>query len=240
MYKELKNYFNNDISNTIVFHNESNIDYIINTIKETVLPKNLKMYTDRSKDKTFLALKYPIDNHEIELFMDSPLNYVEYYKCFKGVFVIDLSNYVDNWKSSNIDKLIEYIRDSNKDMVFILLMNCSIADRERIFNRFDSKMTIDKFEVSSPHENELSEYLVNSIKARCYALPENIIPNLDYLFSNEYDLCKVTSFGDVDAIVNKTVRILLSNSNIDTNAILNEIKRYTENINTNERTTIGF
>lgn len=239
MYKQLSDYFKNKISNTIVFHDETSSDYVVNIIRITVLPINAKKYPDRDKGKTFLALKYPTDNHEIDLFMDSPLNYVQYYKYFKGVFVVDLSDYADNLESKNIDRLIEYINSSNKEMKFVLLISCSINDREKIFKRFESKLLIDKFDLSIPEQDELKEYFTNSIKEKYHSL--SIEPsNIEHLFEKEFEMNKITSYGDVDAIINKITRILINNSNADADTICGEIRRYTESRKTKKQITIGF
>lgn len=241
MYTKLKNYFSSfSITNTIIFHNESDISNLVDIIKAAVLPINEKKFKDRDAEKTFLALKYPTRNENINLFLDSPLNYVHYYKYFKGLFVIDLSNYADNWGSDNISRLAEYINNMSEsaDFSVALLVPCSVEEREKLFSIFEQKLSkVNKLELATPDKDELLNYFFEQINTTHLPLSHGEITDIENIVMTGCEQGMVLSFSDIDAMVNKIIALTADSSGVN---IASKINEYLKRKNAKKIKTIGF
>lgn len=241
MYTKLKNYFSSfSIMNTIIFHNESDVSNLVNIIKATVLPINEKKFKDRDAEKTFLALKYPTRNEDINLFLDSPLNYVQYYKHFKGLFVIDLSNYTDNWRSDNISRLSEYINNMSEsaDISVALLVHCSLEEREKIFSIFEQKLSIvNKLELATPDKDELFNHFFDQISRTQLPLSDGEITDIENIVMTGCEHGTVSSFSDIDVMVNKIIALTADSSCTN---IASKINEYLKRKKVKKIKTIGF
>lgn len=126
-------FVNNIYENKVffVFHNEkSDVENNIVEPMKTLLKPLLKTkYFDRSFEENLVCLRYPNpDARETEFacFFDSPFCAAFQHKEFKGVFIIDVSNYT-SVVDKPINDLEQYIKENaSDDFCFICLFDSSL------------------------------------------------------------------------------------------------------------------
>lgn len=143
----LKDIFRFENANVImVFHNEKDTYNIINQIKDEAISETASAFTERDKKETFLSLKYPSPNESINTFngfFDSPKCVSMLYSKFKGVFVVDCTDYDTNFiKSPAFEKLVSYVNEeANPEFKFILLFSQTI--KSNVENKFKDSFSHD-------------------------------------------------------------------------------------------------
>lgn len=144
----LKDIFRFENANVImVFHNEKDTYNIINQIKDEAISETASAFTERDKKETFLSLKYPAPNESINTFngfFDSPKCVSMLYSNFKGVFVVDCTDYDTNSvKSPAFEKLVSYVNEeANPEFKFILLFSQTIKSSS-VENKFKDSFSHD-------------------------------------------------------------------------------------------------
>lgn len=125
-------------SNVIfLFHNETEnvegniIDYIVSKISYDLV----NMYPERNIEESLVVLQYPSLNspeYIFNQFFDSPQCISLMFSTFKGIFVIDCSEY-NNFDNIHLNNLIEYIKEnSSSTFKFIVLMSQNCKERAKI------------------------------------------------------------------------------------------------------------
>ena len=143
----LKDIFRFKNANVImVFHNEKDTYNIISQIKDEAISETASAFTERDKKETFLSLKYPAPNESLNTFngfFDSPKCVSMLYSKFKGVFVIDCTDYDTNSvKSLAFEKLVSYVNEeANHEFKFILLFNQGV--KSNVENKFKNSFSHD-------------------------------------------------------------------------------------------------
>lgn len=143
----LKDIFRFENANVImVFHNEKDTYNIISQIKDEAISETASAFTERDKKETFLSLKYPAPNESINTFngfFDSPKCVSMLYSKFKGVFVIDCTDYDANFiKSPAFEKLVSYVNEeANPEFKFILLFSQTV--KSNVENKFKDSFSHD-------------------------------------------------------------------------------------------------
>lgn len=143
----LKDIFRFENANVImVFHNEKDTYNIINQIKDEAISETASAFAERDKKETFLSLKYPSPNESINTFngfFDSPKCVSMLYSKFKGVFVVDCTDYDTNFiKSPAFEKLVSYVNEeANPEFKFILLFSQTI--KSNVENKFKDSFSHD-------------------------------------------------------------------------------------------------
>ena len=143
----LKDIFRFENANVImVFHNEKDTYNIISQIKDEAISETASAFTERDKKETFLSLKYPAPNESINTFngfFDSPKCVSMLYSKFKGVFVIDCTDYDTNFiKSPAFEKLVSYVNEeANPEFKFILLFSQTV--KSNVENKFKNSFSHD-------------------------------------------------------------------------------------------------
>lgn len=130
----------------MVFHNEKDACNIIKQIKDEVISETASAFTERDKKETFLSLKYPAPNESpntFNSFFDSPKCVSMLYSKFKGVFVVDCTDYDTNSvKSPAFEKLVSYVNEeANPEFKFILLF--SQTAKNNVENKFKDSFSRD-------------------------------------------------------------------------------------------------
>lgn len=143
----LKDIFRFENANVImVFHNEKDACNIIKQIKDKVIPETASAFTERDKKEIFLSLKYPAPNESLNTFnsfFDSPKCVSMLYSKFKGVFVVDCTDYDTNSvKSPAFEKLVSYVNEeANPEFKFILLFSQTV--KSDVENKFKDSFSHD-------------------------------------------------------------------------------------------------
>lgn len=143
----LKDIFRFENANVImVFHNEKDTYNIINQIKDEAISETASAFTERDKKETFLSLKYPSPNESINTFngfFDSPKCVSMLYSKFKGVFVVDCTDYDTNFiKSPAFKKLVSYVNEeANSEFKFVLILNQAV--KSNVENKFKDSFSCD-------------------------------------------------------------------------------------------------
>lgn len=143
----LKDIFRFKNANVImVFHNEKDTYNIISQIKDEAISETSSAFTERDKKETFLSLKYPAPNESINTFngfFDSPKCVSMLYSKFKGVFVVDCTNYDTNCvRSPAFEKLVSYVNEeANPEFKFILLFSQTV--KSNVENKFKDSFSHD-------------------------------------------------------------------------------------------------
>lgn len=144
----LKDIFRFENANVImVFHNEKDACNIIKQIKDEVISETASAFTERDKKEIFLSLKYPAPNESLNTFnsfFDSPKCVSMLYSKFKGVFVVDCTDYDTNSvKSPAFEKLVSYVNEeANPEFKFILLFSQTIKSNN-VENKFKDSFSHD-------------------------------------------------------------------------------------------------
>lgn len=130
----------------MVFHNEKDACNIIKQIKDEVISETASAFTERDKKEIFLSLKYPAPNESLNTFnsfFDSPKCVSMLYSKFKGVFVVDCTDYDTNSvKSPAFEKLVSYVNEeANPEFKFILLFSQTI--KSSVENKFKDSFSHD-------------------------------------------------------------------------------------------------
>lgn len=130
----------------MIFHNENDACNIIKQIKDEVISETASAFTERDKKETFLSLKYPAPNESINTFngfFDSPKCVSMLYSKFKGVFVVDCTDYdINSIKSPAFEKLVSYVNEeANPEFKFILLF--SQTNKSNVKNKFKDSFSHD-------------------------------------------------------------------------------------------------
>lgn len=156
-----------------LFHNETEnvkdniIDYIISRISSVLI----NMYPERNIEESLVALQYPSSNsseHIFNQFFDSPRCASMMFSTFKGIFVIDCSEY-KNFDNVHLNNLVEYIKEnSSSTFKFIVLMSqsCEKAAKIHIIDTHINSASIINLEIDKSYLNEFIDleeynYLVN-------------------------------------------------------------------------------
>ena len=85
----------------------------------------------RDEYESYLELRYPAgDERELQLFYASPSVHCKFYNQFIGTFVIDISLLVKDQYSNDLNRLLEYIKQNNQQIRYILVATGS--DREAL------------------------------------------------------------------------------------------------------------
>lgn len=143
----LKGIFRFENANVImVFHNEKDACNIIKQMKDKVISETASAFTERDKKEIFLSLKYPAPNESLNTFnsfFDSPKCVSMLYSKFKGVFVVDCTDYDTNSvKSPAFEKLVSYVNEeANPEFKFILLFSQTI--KSSVENKFKDSFSHD-------------------------------------------------------------------------------------------------
>ena len=143
----LKDIFRFENANVImVFHNEKVACNIIKQMKDKVISETASAFTERDKKEIFLSLKYPAPNESLNTFnsfFDSPKCVSMLYSKFKGVFVVDCTDYDTNSvKSPAFEKLVSYVNEeANPEFKFILLFSQTI--KSSVENKFKDSFSHD-------------------------------------------------------------------------------------------------
>lgn len=143
----LKDIFRFENANVIMaFHNEKDACNIIKQIKDEVISETASAFTERDKKEIFLSLKYPAPNENLNTFnsfFDSPKCVSMLYSKFKGVFVVDCTDYDTNFiKSPAFEKLVSYVNEeANPEFKFILLFSQTI--KSNVENKFKDSFSHD-------------------------------------------------------------------------------------------------
>lgn len=143
----LKDIFRFENANVImVFHNEKDACNIIKQMKDKVISETASAFTERDKKEIFLSLKYPAPNESLNTFnsfFDSPKCVSMLYSKFKGVFVVDCTDYDTNSvKSPAFEKLVSYVNEeANPEFKFILLFSQTI--KSSVENKFKDSFSHD-------------------------------------------------------------------------------------------------
>lgn len=143
----LKDIFRFENANVImVFHNEKDACNIIKQIKDKVISETASAFTERDKKEIFLSLKYPAPNESLNTFnsfFDSPKCVSMLYSKFKGVFVVDCTDYDTNSvKSPAFEKLVSYVNEeANPEFKFILLFSQTV--KSDVENKFKDSFSHD-------------------------------------------------------------------------------------------------
>lgn len=130
----------------MAFHNEKDTCNIIKQLKNEAISETESAFTERDKQETFLSLKYPAPNESLNTFnsfFDSPKCVSMLYSKFKGVFVVDCTDYDTNSvKSPAFEKLVSYVNEeANPEFKFILLF--SQAVKSNVENKFKNSLSRD-------------------------------------------------------------------------------------------------
>lgn len=134
-------------SNVImVFHNEKDTYNIIKQLKDEAISETVKEFSERDESEIFLSLKYPAPNESLNTFnsfFDSPKCVSMLYSKFKGIFVVDCTDYDTNSvKSPAFEKLVSYVNEeANSEFKFILLF--SQAVKSNVENKFKDSFSHD-------------------------------------------------------------------------------------------------
>lgn len=145
----LKDIFRFENANVImVFHNEKDACNIIKQIKDEVISETASAFTERDKKEIFLSLKYPAPNESLNTFnsfFDSPKCVSMLYSKFKGVFVVDCTDYDTNSvKSPAFEKLVSYVNEeANPEFKFILLFSQTVKSKSNVENKFKDSFSRD-------------------------------------------------------------------------------------------------
>lgn len=143
----LKDIFRFENANVImVFHNEKDACNLIKQIKDKVISETASAFTERDKKEIFLSLKYPAPNESLNTFnsfFDSPKCVSMLYSKFKGVFVVDCTDYDTNSvKSPAFEKLVSYVNEeANPEFKFILLFSQTV--KSDVENKFKDSFSHD-------------------------------------------------------------------------------------------------
>lgn len=132
----------------MVFHNEKDACNIIKQIKDEVISETASAFTERDKKEIFLSLKYPAPNESLNTFnsfFDSPKCVSMLYSKFKGVFVVDCTDYDTNSvKSPAFEKLVSYVNEeANPEFKFILLFSQTVKSKSNVENKFKDSFSHD-------------------------------------------------------------------------------------------------
>lgn len=130
----------------MVFHNEKDACNIIKQIKDEVISEMENAFIERDKKETFLSLKYPAPNESINTFnsfFDSPKCISLLYRSFKGIFVVDCTDYdINSIKSPAFEKLVSYVNEeANPEFKFILLFSQTV--KSNVENKFKDSFSHD-------------------------------------------------------------------------------------------------
>ncbi len=130
----------------MVFHNEKDACNIIKQIKDEVISETASAFTERDEKEIFLSLKYPAPNESINTFnsfFDSPKCISLLYRSFKGVFVVDCTDYDTNSiKNLAFEKLVSYVNEeANREFKFILLFRQGV--KSNVENKFKDSLSCD-------------------------------------------------------------------------------------------------
>lgn len=130
----------------MAFHNEKDACNIIKQIKDEVISETASAFTERDKKETFLSLKYPAPNESINTFngfFDSPKCVSLLYRSFKGIFVVDCTDYdINSIKSPAFEKLVSYVNEeANCEFKFILLFKQGV--KSNVENKFKDSFSCD-------------------------------------------------------------------------------------------------
>lgn len=146
----------------MVFHNEKDACNIIKQIKDEVISETASAFTERDKKETFLSLKYPAPNESINTFngfFDSPKCVSMLYSKFKGVFVVDCTDYDTNSvKSPAFEKLVSYVNEeANPEFKFVLIFNQVV--KSNVENKFKDSFSRDLILSAAFLDEEIKKYL---------------------------------------------------------------------------------
>lgn len=127
------NFVNNIYEDKLVFvfHNEKNDveKNIVIPMEKALKPLLKEKYFDRASEECLISLRYPnpdSSKSDFAYFFDSPFCAAFHHKEYKGVFIIDASNYVDAI-GKPITELGQYIKENiSEDFCFICLFNHSV------------------------------------------------------------------------------------------------------------------
>ena len=130
----------------MVFHNENDACNITKQIKDEVISETASAFTERDEKETFLSLKYPAPNESINTFngfFDSPKCVSMLYSNFKGVFVVDCTDYDTNSvKSPAFEKLVSYVNEeANSEFKLVLIFNQVV--KSNVENKFKNSFSCD-------------------------------------------------------------------------------------------------
>lgn len=143
----LKDIFRFENTNVImVFHNEKDTYNIITQLKDEAISETENAFIERDKKETFLSLKYPAPNESINTlnsFFDSPKCVSLLYRSFKGIFVVDCTDYdINSIKSPAFEKLVSYVNEeANCEFKFILLFKQGV--KSNVENKFKDSFSCD-------------------------------------------------------------------------------------------------
>lgn len=144
-----------------LFHNETEniegniIDYIVSRISSDLI----NIYPERNIDESLVTLQYPSSNsseHIFNQFFDSPRCASMMFSTFKGIFVIDCSEY-KNFDNVHLNNLVEYIKEnSSSTFKFIVLMSqsCEKVAKIHISDSHIKSVSIINLEIDKSYLNE--------------------------------------------------------------------------------------
>lgn len=116
-----------------IFHKEKDAFNILKQLEDEAIPVATYEFPERDEREIFISLKYPAPNESeyiFNRFFDSPKCAAFLYNAFKGIFVVDCTNYDSNSiKSSAFDQLVSYVNEeSNPELKIILLFNQAVKN----------------------------------------------------------------------------------------------------------------
>jgi len=157
----------------------------------------------RPFDNCFLSLKYrdrdDVNKIDFKRFFDSARVKAEKYNRFIGTFAIELSDYLEDPNHPALDKLLDYVELTSKDIKFIFSVNGNnIKTVDKLYNKISYHIRrVERLSMEHIDANQYTFYAVSMLQNKGYIIAKDAEQLL-----NEYlvELSNKKSFAGFDSI----------------------------------------
>ena len=176
---------------------------------------NKESGSKRNLDESYLYLKYSkdVNEHKRKLFFDSPRVVAKNYNEFNGVFVIDVSDWINQVYTSEFKMLLEYIVKNSKTVKFIFVVSESDKDKSlELVNVLSEVINLKEVTLTYPDTEYLMGYLravLNSKGVNADMMRSQLIDLIDYYYqTNDFK-----GYETLDKLAEQIVYLVKKNKN---------------------------
>ena len=149
------------------------------------------MHMMRAFEESFLMLRFPRPQSpelDFRRFFHSPSITAEKYAEFKGIFAIELSDWLKEYSSLEFENFLDFIRDSNANMQFIFMVKGNKENCKNIYNVLNHTLFyVNQIELQYPNIEQLTEYILKELDCQLTSGAANEIKRLLEHISNTDD-----------------------------------------------------
>lgn len=199
---------------------------------------NKESGSKRNLDESYLYLKYSkdISEHKRKLFFDSPSVIAKNYNEFDGVFVVDISDWINHVYTSEFKELLEYIVKNSKTMKFIFVIHASDKDKSlELVNILSEVINLKEVSLTYPDIDYFMVYLRAVLGSK--GVNTDVMRNqlLD-LITNYYQSDEFRGYETLDKLAEHIVYLVKKNNDIDFTELYKAKNKKTDK----DKRNIGF